>query len=70
MNPLDALSPGEEAIIEYGDGEFQILKPGAYVKCAVTDVRISLEALKYWNVDKQEAYVNAEASMKGFGVRR
>jgi len=70
MNPFDSIGSGEEAVIDYGDGEFQIIKPGAYVRCAVTGVRISLKALKYWNVDKQEAYVDAGAAMKGFGLAR
>jgi hypothetical protein len=26
------------------------------VRCAVTDVRIPLDELKYWSVDLQEAY--------------
>lgn len=68
MNFLESSGPGDEAIIEYGDGDFQILKPGAFVKCAVTGTRIPLKALRYWNVDKQEPYANAAAAAKGFGV--
>ena len=68
MNPLDSLDAGEtEAIVEYDDADFHIVKAGAYVKCAVTGRRIPLDSLKYWNVDKQEAYVDAAAAMKGFG---
>jgi len=69
MNPFDSTAGGEEAIVEYGDAEFHIVKPGAYVKCAVTGAHISLKLLKYWNVDKQEAYIDAMASMKGFGLK-
>lgn len=68
MNPFDSLGSGEEAIIEYDDAEFHIIKPGAYVRCAITGQRIPLKALRYWNVDKQEAYLDAAAAMKGFGV--
>lgn len=68
MNPLDSLDPGSEAVIEYGDSEFHIVKPGSFVRCAVTGAKIPLRALKYWNVDKQEPYVDAAAAMKGFGV--
>ena len=68
MNFLESSGPGDEAIIEYGDGDFQILKPGAFVKCAVTGERIPLKALRYWNVDKQEAYASAEAAHQGFGL--
>ena len=68
MNPLDSLNAGEEAVVEYDDGEFHLIKPGAFVRCAVTGVRISLKALRYWNVDKQEAYVDASAAATGFGI--
>ena len=67
MNPFDSLSAGEEAVVEYGDAEYHVLKPGGYVRCAVTGAKIPLKALKYWNVDKQEAYADAAAAMRGFG---
>ena len=31
-----------------------------YVECAVTGDKISLDQLKYWNVEKQEAYLSPE----------
>lgn len=67
MNPFDSFSSDDEAVVEYGDAEFHIVKPGSYVTCGVTGARIPLKALKYWNVDKQEAYVDAAAAKKGFG---
>jgi len=69
MNLQDNFGGGE-AIVEYGDGEFTILKPGAFVRCAVTGAKIPLQALKYWSVDKQEAYADARAAMQGFGLGR
>jgi hypothetical protein len=33
-----------------------VVSPGTYVRCAITDVRIPLDELKYWSVDLQEAY--------------
>jgi len=45
-----------EAILEYGDSDFIILKAGAFVHCAVTGDRIPIGELRYWNVDEQEAY--------------
>ena len=69
MNPFDSVSADSEAVVEYGDAEFHIVKPGGYVKCAVTGAHIPLKVLKYWNVDKQEAYKDAAAAMKGFGLR-
>ncbi|HUO11500.1 MAG TPA: DUF2093 domain-containing protein, partial [Caulobacteraceae bacterium] len=32
------------------------LRPGRYVICAVTGKKIPLEALRYWNPLRQEAY--------------
>lgn len=70
MNIHEPFGEGGEAVIEYRDAEFAVLKPGAFVRCAITGVRIPLNALRYWNVDKQEAYADAEAALKGFGLGR
>ena len=53
-----------EAKIEFVDGEYRIIRPGAFVRCAVTGEPIPLEELRYWSVDRQEAYSNPAASMK------
>ncbi len=45
-----------EAQVQYLDGDFRVVSPGTYVRCAVTDARIPLDELKYWSVDLQEAY--------------
>jgi hypothetical protein len=68
--PIDA----GEANIEYVDGEYRIVRPGAFVRCAVTGEPIPLEELRYWSVDWQEAYSSTAASMKricerGYGRR-
>ncbi len=55
-----------EAQLEYGGGDFRIVVPGDYVRCAVTDVPIPLEELRYWSVDLQEAYSSAEVSLKRY----
>jgi hypothetical protein len=52
-----------EAKIEFLDGDFRILRPGGYVRCAVTNEAIPLDELRYWSVDRQEAYVTPFASM-------
>jgi hypothetical protein len=70
MNPFESFGPEDEAVVEYGDGEFHIVKPGAYVICAVTGAHILLKVLRYWNVDKQEPYADAAAAQKGFGLER
>lgn len=57
--------PGSrEARVRYLDGDFQVITPGAFVRCAVTGEAIALDELKYWNVARQEAYLNAEASLQ------
>jgi hypothetical protein len=58
--PVDA----GEAKVEFLDGDFRILRPGAYVRCAVTGEAIPLDELRYWSVDLQEAYASPAASMK------
>jgi hypothetical protein len=52
-----------EAKVEYLDGDFRIVCPGAFVRCAVTGQPIPLEELRYWSVDRQEAYATPAASM-------
>mgnify|MGYP002065134743 CR=1 FL=1 len=52
-----------EARVRYGDADFQILAPGDFVRCAVTGMDIPLDELKYWSVARQEAYVDALASL-------
>jgi len=50
--------------VKFLDGDFRIVRPGAFVRCAVTGVPIPLEELKYWSVDRQEAYASPEAVLK------
>ncbi len=64
--PID---PGE-AKIEFLDGDFRIVRPGAYVRCAVTGQPIPIDELRYWSVDRQEAYASPAASMKRERERR
>ena len=54
---------GREAVLDYGDSHFDIMQPGDYVRCAVSGEKIALSALRYWSVDLQEAYANAEISL-------
>jgi hypothetical protein len=62
MNRHDtAFLGGQEAVLDYGDGEFVVLKSGQYVRCAVTGQHIPLENLRYWSVDRNEPYASPEA---------
>jgi len=53
-----------EAQVQYLDGDFRVISPGTYVRCAVTDARIPLDELKYWSVDLQEAYAVPSAVLQ------
>jgi hypothetical protein len=55
--------PGE-AEVKFLDGDFRVVRPGAFVRCAVTGTPIPLEELKYWSVDLQEAYATPEAVLQ------
>lgn len=54
---------GKEAQLRYLDGDFQVVTPGTFVRCAVTGAIIPLDELKYWSVARQEAYADAETSL-------
>ncbi len=47
---------GGEAKLDYRESDYRILKPGAYVVCAVSGKKIPLESLCYWSAPRQEAY--------------
>jgi hypothetical protein len=61
MNRMDS---GGEAILRYATPDFQVLRAGSYVRCAVTGEAIPLDLLRYWSVARQEAYVDAEAAFR------
>lgn len=55
-----------EAKLRYLDGEFQVLTPGSFVRCAVSGQPIPIENLRYWSVELQEPYASAEVSLQRF----
>jgi len=54
---------GGDAVVQYLDSNLRVVKPGAFVRCAVTGVEIPLDELKYWSVERQEPYASPEAVM-------
>ena len=60
----DLVNLGAEAKVKYLDGDFTIEVPGTHVFCAVTGKPILMEMLRYWNVDLQEPYIDAAASLQ------
>jgi hypothetical protein len=53
-----------EAKIHYLDGTFRMLSAGDHVRCAFTGAAIPLDELRYWSVERQEAYADAAASLE------
>ena len=44
------------AKIKYLPNNFQVIQDGDHVVCAISEKKIALENLTYWNVEDQEAY--------------
>ncbi len=55
---------GRAAKLHFLPGTYRVLVPGDHVVCAVTHQPVPLSDLKYWSVERQEAYASAEASLK------
>ncbi|MFM9860475.1 DUF2093 domain-containing protein [Pseudoxanthobacter sp. M-2] len=64
MNRYESPRSGGEARVRYRDGDFDVLSPGTFVRCAVTGMAIPIDELKYWNVDRQEPYLDAATALK------
>ncbi len=65
LNRFDPNQPSSgEAEVKYLDGDFRVVRPGGFVRCAVTGVPISIDELKYWSVDRQEAYASPEVVLQ------
>jgi hypothetical protein len=56
-----------EAIVEYLDSNLKVIRPGAYVRCAVTGQAIALDELRYWSVERQEAYSSPQSVLRRLG---
>jgi hypothetical protein len=65
MNRIEKMFSGtNEAEVRFLDGEFQIVKTGDFVRCAVSGKKIALPDLRYWSVELQEAYASADISLQ------
>jgi len=71
MNLMDRQPPqmGLEAQVRFLDGDFRVVKPGSFVRCAVSGEAIPIEELRYWDVDLQEAYRDPQAKLQRLGVK-
>ena len=66
MNILDSGFAPSEAKIRYLDADYVGVKPGTFVRCAITNAPIPIEDLTYWSVDRQEAYADAQAAFTAY----
>lgn len=57
-------SGNREAKVHYLDSTFRMLSAGDHVRCAITGAIIPLDELRYWSVERQEAYADAAASVE------
>ncbi|NUT01725.1 MAG: DUF2093 domain-containing protein [Sphingomonas sp.] len=55
---------GRAARLHYLPGTFRVLSNGDHVICAMTGSRIPLHELRYWSVERQEPYLDAETSLE------
>jgi hypothetical protein len=53
-----------EAVLRYGDYAYDIVRPGQFVRCAVSGEKIPVEDLRYWNAELQEAYRGPAEALK------
>lgn len=47
------------AVLRYDMSDYDVVRPGDYVLCAVTGHRIPIDGLVYWSAAYQEAYRGA-----------
>ncbi len=65
MNRFETgFSASREAKLRYLDADFQVVQTGDFVRCAVTGLPIKLSDLRYWSVERQEAYADASVAMQ------
>ena len=57
-------SADRAAMLFYQANGFRVLSPGHHVLCAVSGEQIALESLRYWSVERQEAYTSPELATR------
>ena len=50
------------ATLQYQPNGFRVIVPGTHVLCAVSGEAVQLEALRYWCVERQEAYASCSVA--------
>jgi hypothetical protein len=63
MNFLDPILPhNREARLRFLDADYEVLREGDFVRCAVTGDAIRLDNLRYWDVARQQAYSSPDVA--------
>jgi hypothetical protein len=57
------------AILRYRAADYQVIRPGRFVICAVSGVEIPLGELTYWNAERQEAYKSAVEATRALAAQ-
>jgi hypothetical protein len=52
------------ARLHYMANGFRVLVPGDHVMCAVSAEPIAIDELRYWSVEKQQAYATAAIALQ------
>ena len=55
-----------KAKLKFNPNNFEIVKNGDYVVCAVSGKNIPLHKLPYWNVELQEAYFSPKEAQQRY----
>jgi hypothetical protein len=57
------------ARLHYMANGFRVLVPGDHVVCAVSAQPIAIDDLRYWSVERQQAYATAEIALQALTTR-
>ena len=57
-------SADRPAVLRYEPNGFRLMSPGQFVLCAVSGERVPLDELRYWSVERQEAYATPELATR------
>lgn len=52
------------ALLRFEPNGFRILRAGTFVVCAVSGQPVPLEELRYWCVERQEAYASPDLATR------
>lgn len=60
---------GRPARLAYLPNGFRVLSPGDHVLCAVSGEPIPVDLLRYWSVDRQQAYATAAIATRALSQK-